>query len=190
MPPTIRTGLPGDAATLAEFAARNFRDAFAANNRPEDIEIHLAGSYSPEKQLAELLDPNITTLLVEVEGQLAGYAQVRAEPVPPCVLGPAPIELGRFYVDRPWHGHGVAQALMQEAVDTAARRGAKTLWLGVWERNARARAFYGKVGFVDVGGQDFLLGTDTQADRVMALDLSRRQPLNSPPPLLPDPATR
>lgn len=171
MTPTIRLGLPADAAMLAEFAARNFRDAFAADNRPEDIELHLAGSYSPEKQLAELVDPNITTLLAEVDGQLAGYAQVRSDPVPPCVWGPAPIELGRFYVDRPWHGRGVAQALMQAVVDAAVRRGAETLWLGVWERNARGRAFYQKAGFVDVGSQTFTLGTDVQFDRVLALDL-------------------
>jgi len=181
---TIRTGLPADAAALAAFAARNFREAFAADNRPEDIEFHLAGSFSPEKQRAELLDPTITTLLVEVEGGLAGYAQVRAEAVPPCVGGPG------FYVDRPWHGRGIAQALMQAVVDTAARRGAQTLWLGVWERNARARAFYRNEGFVDVGGQDFLLGADTQADRVLALDLARRQPVTSSPPDPPDPGTK
>ena len=50
----------------------------------------------------------------------------------------------------------------------AAIRGAQTLWLGVWERNPRALAFYGKCGFVDVGEHVFLFGTDPQTDRVMA----------------------
>ena len=48
-------------------------------------------------------------------------------------------------------------------------RGAKTLWLGVWEKNDRARAFYAKCGFADVGEHIFLFGTDPQTDRVMVM---------------------
>lgn len=167
MPLIIRTGTSADAAALAEFAARTFREAFAADNRPEDMALHLATFYSPATQLAELLDPAICTLLAESGGRLAGFAQVRTGPVPACVTGPEPIELGRFYVDRPWHGRGVAPALMQRAVEEASRRGGLTFWLGVFERNARARAFYEKQGFVDVGTQFFMVGTDRQRDRVM-----------------------
>ena len=60
---------------------------------------------------------------------------------------------------------------MDAAVEAAAARGARTLWLGVWERNARAIAFYAKCGFADVGAQPFTLGADVQTDRVMALAL-------------------
>jgi ribosomal protein S18 acetylase RimI-like enzyme len=45
--------------------------------------------------------------------------------------------------------------------------GARTIWLGVWERNARAIAFYHKQGFVQAGTQRFLLGDDLQTDWVM-----------------------
>jgi ribosomal protein S18 acetylase RimI-like enzyme len=48
---------------------------------------------------------------------------------------------------------------------------AKTLWLGVWERNDRARAFYTKCGFVDAGEHIFLFGSDPQTDRVMVTAL-------------------
>jgi ribosomal protein S18 acetylase RimI-like enzyme len=59
-----------------------------------------------------------------------------------------------------------------KSVATAARaRGARTLWLGVWERNERAKSFYRKCGFRDVGSQPFVLGTDVQTDRVMVLPL-------------------
>lgn len=60
---------------------------------------------------------------------------------------------------------------MAAAIAAARSRGATALWLGVWERNPRARAFYGKSGFTDVGSQTFLLGTDEQTDRVMELTL-------------------
>ena len=44
---------------------------------------------------------------------------------------------------------------------------ATALWLGVWEHNPRAQAFYRKAGFADVGSKVFVVGTDAQADRVM-----------------------
>ena len=59
---------------------------------------------------------------------------------------------------------GVAPALMDAALDAARARGAQTLWLGVWERNPRAVAFYAKYGFVRVGEHTFVLGGDAQTD--------------------------
>jgi diamine N-acetyltransferase len=60
---------------------------------------------------------------------------------------------------------------MRAVEDTARQAGARTLWLGVWERNPRAIAFYAKCGFTDVGEQAFMVGSDRQRDRVMARSL-------------------
>lgn len=168
---TIRPGEPADAAALAELAARTFRDTFMADNRPEDVELHLARSFGVAQQREELANKNISTILAEVDGGLAGYAQLRRGPAPECVTGKAHIELRRFYVDREWHGRGIAQALMRE-VDVESRRlGAATLWLSVWERNERAKAFYRKQGFGDVGAHTFMLGADAQVDRIFERSL-------------------
>lgn len=164
---TIRLGVATDATALAELAARTFRETFAADNQPEDMALHIAQSYGPSRKLRELLDPNTTTLLIEVDGQLAGYAQLRSGAAPECVTGESPVELWRFYIDQRWHGRGVAQALMTRVVFEAWQGGGRTLWLGVWERNARAKAFYRKSGFVDVGSHVFMVGADAQTDRVL-----------------------
>jgi ribosomal protein S18 acetylase RimI-like enzyme len=59
------------------------------------------------------------------------------------------------------------------AVERAARaRSARELWLGVWERNERARAFYRKCGFRPVGKQVFVVGDDPQTDDVMIKELA------------------
>jgi ribosomal protein S18 acetylase RimI-like enzyme len=42
------------------------------------------------------------------------------------------------------------------------------VWLGVWERNPKAIAFYKKFGFREVGAHVFPLGSDPQRDVVMA----------------------
>lgn len=168
---TIRRGLPTDAPKLAELSARTFRETFAADNRPEDMALHLATAFGASQQLAELTDPNVTTLLAEVDGQPAAYAQLRISEIPECVSGESPVELWRFYVLQEWHGRGVAQALMRSVETEASRRGGCTLWLGVWERNDRAQAFYRKAGFVDAGSHVFMVGTDAQTDRIMVRPL-------------------
>ena len=164
---TIRAAEPGDAAALAAFAARTFRETFEADNTPEDMALHLKTSYGPELQAAELRDPGTVTLLAEDGRRLAGYSQLRENPAPECVRGPEPIEIRRFYVDRAWQGRGVAQALMVASLEAAMQRGARTVWLAVWERNLRAQAFYRKCGFEDCGAKEFVLGQDRQTDRVM-----------------------
>ena len=77
------------------------------------------------------------------------------------------MEVHRFYVDRPAHGSGIARMLMSEVRRAALELGGRHVWLGVWERNARAIAFYKKTGFIDVGSHDFYVGSDRQTDRVL-----------------------
>ena len=168
---TIRTATAADAAVVADLARRTFYDTFAATNDATDMALYLSSAYGVDQQTRELNDRDITTLLVEVAGQAVGYAQVRGDHVPDCVTGPSPVELWRFYIDRGWHGRGIAQALMEQVRATARARGAKTLWLGVWEHNHRARAFYAKCGFTGAGEHIFLFGTDPQTDLVLVTAL-------------------
>jgi GNAT superfamily N-acetyltransferase len=169
---TIRQAVAADARGLAALAARTIHDTFAADNDPAEMARHIATAYGETQQAREIADPAITTLLAEVDGALAGYAQLRTGAAPAGVSPDAPMELWRFYVDRVWHGRGVAQALMQQVTNTARQTGARTLWLGVWERNPRAQAFYRKSGFTEVGAHVFMLGTEAQTDRLFARALA------------------
>jgi diamine N-acetyltransferase len=157
----VRRAVPSDAAALAELGARTFCDTFAAQNRAEDIEAYLAKTYGEVLQRREIEDPGIVTLVVEEGDALIAFAQLRGS-----TAEYGDVELARFYVDHAQHGRGVAQALMNAAIDAASDLGA-SLWLGVWEHNPRAIRFYEKCGFRDVGAQPFLLGSDVQTDRVM-----------------------
>ena len=161
----------GDAEALAQFGARTFCEAFGADNTAEDMRLHLASAWSPELQRAEILDPQVDTLLARAEGVLAGFAQLRPGNAPACIATMRPVELLRFYVDKPWQGQGLAGELMQAVLRRAGEHGARELWLGVWERNPRAQAFYRKHGFRQVGTQIFVVGTDPQTDHVMLREL-------------------
>jgi ribosomal protein S18 acetylase RimI-like enzyme len=163
----IRSATPADAEALAEFGARTFYESFAADNTPEDMSKHLAAAWRPELQRAEILDPALDTLLAVSNGKLAGFAMVRERLAPPGVETLKPVELWRFYVDKAWQGRGLARVLMHAVEDKARARGGRELWLGVWERNVRAQAFYRKCGFEKVGTQIFVVGSDPQTDHVM-----------------------
>ena len=168
----IRAAGAGDAAALAALAARLFAETFAADNRPEDMAAYLTSAFGVRQQAAELADPANRVWLAEAAGGSAvGYAQLRLGSAPESGIGVGgrrPAELARLYVDGRWHGAGIARALMDACVDAARAAGADALWLGVWERNGRAIAFYEKCGFAQVGTQTFQLGSDTQTDHVMA----------------------
>jgi GNAT superfamily N-acetyltransferase len=167
----IRAATPSDAALLGELGARTFRDTFAADNRPEDMEAYLASHYSPTVQERELRDPERTYLLAEVDGTPAGFTLLQTGTAERGVLGRRPLHVERLYVDKPFLGAGVGAALMRRCFEEARARGHDVLWLCVWERNFRARAFYARWGLTEVGETTFILGGDVQRDLVLAVPL-------------------
>lgn len=165
--PTIRLARASDAAALAALAERTFRDTFGASNSARDMELHCARTYGAAIQAAEIADQRRTTLVVDAAGGLAGYAQLRWNATA-SLIAARPAEIQRIYVDRPWHGRGVAHELMARLLAIAREGGADGVWLGVWEHNARALAFYRKAGFAPIGEHEFALGDEIQRDLVLA----------------------
>ncbi len=168
----VRNAGPADAIALAELAERSFRDAFGAANTEADLDAHCADYFGEALQLAEIHDPDWSTLVAEQSGELVGYGQLRWSSAPACVAGSRPAEIYRLYVDSRWHGRGVAQMLMDALLQKANEGSADTVWLGVWERNSRAIAYYRKSSFHEVGEHRFMLGSDPQRDIVMSRRLA------------------
>lgn len=165
--PIIRKASLSDAKQLSHLAETTFRETFGDQNTTEDMALHCQLNYSEAIQASEISAPNMTTFL-SVEGErLVGFAQVRRGGAPDCVSADAPAEIQRLYVDREWHGRGVAQGLMDACLGEIKARGFDVAWLGVWERNPRAISFYKKFGFVEVGDHVFPLGRDPQRDIIM-----------------------
>ncbi|HYK21357.1 MAG TPA: GNAT family N-acetyltransferase [Pyrinomonadaceae bacterium] len=164
---TIRHGTPDDAGLLSELGARTFSETFAADNTAENLAAYIATSFNVAQQTAELEDPASTFLIAEIDGRAAGYAKLHDGEPEKAVEGADPVELVRLYVSRDWLGRGIGEQLMRACVDEARQAGHDTIWLGVWERNARAQAFYRKWDFRAVGEHVFQLGSDLQRDILM-----------------------
>lgn len=174
--PVVRPATEGDAAALAALAEATFRDAFAGDNTAGDVDAHCARHYGQRRQLEEIRDPAMATFVAESAGRLVGFGQLRAGHAPACVRVAPAREVQRLYVDRDWHGKGVAQALMAAMLALARGQGAGAAWLGVWERNPRAIAFYRKMGFEPVGEHVFTVGSDPQRDLVLLKALAGSAP--------------
>lgn len=168
---TVRPATPADANLLTELGARTFAETFAADNTPEDMAAYLASAFSVDQQTAELADDDAIFLIAEVSGVAAGYAKLYASQPAEGISGTKPIELVRLYVERKWLGRGVGEVLMRACLEGAVRSGFQTIWLGVWERNLRAQAFYRKWDFRPVGTHVFQLGADAQTDILMEREL-------------------
>lgn len=174
-PLRIRYGASSDNVLLAEIGAETFSATFAADNTPRNMASYLAEAFGPAQQARELADPASRFLIAEANGQPTGYAHVKFGPAPAVIAGRRPMEIARIYARQPWLGTGVGATLMDACLREGARAGSDVVWLGVWERNTRAIAFYRKWGFVDVGSHVFRLGDDPQRDLLMARATDRRR---------------
>ncbi len=166
----IRFATAADAETLSAFAAQTFIETFGGDNAPEDMAAYVASAFTPERQATELADPGGFTIVAASDddaGAFAAYAYVGDGDTPATMTNAASIELKRFYVASQYHGRGIAQMLMQRVLDEVRRLGSRGVWLGVWQQNARAIAFYHKLGFRQVGSHSFQLGDDVQTDWIM-----------------------
>jgi len=169
MPVTvIRPATLEDVATLADLGGRTFRETFEPLYDPADFAAFLAEAYGPEIQRVELADPSRPALVLEGEGVPVGFAQLWLDHREPCVPGARPAELQRIYLLRSAQGGGRGAALLAACEDLVRGRGADVLWLGVWEHNARALAFYARSGFREMGEHSFRIGRRLDRDLILA----------------------
>lgn len=164
---SIRRADTSDAARLASLARATFVDTFGRDNTAADMALYTAHAFGEDIQRAELSDSRVIVLIAEQNGEAVGYAMLREGPAPDCVGARDAIEIARLYSVQRLIGSGIGAALMQRCLTEVESRGKDVVWLGVWEHNARAIAFYRRWGFVDAGTQQFVLGRDRQIDRVM-----------------------
>jgi ribosomal protein S18 acetylase RimI-like enzyme len=166
-PFTTRLATLDDVDTLVKISVKTFRETFAEANTKEDMKLYVAKAFSRDQLIKELNDP-ASTFLLALDGEtVVGYAKLRAGENPHELHGERGIEIERIYTLRDYLGKSVGKLLMQTCLDLATERGYHLVWLGVWEYNPRAIAFYEKWGFKKFGSHPFLLGNDLQTDLLM-----------------------
>jgi GNAT superfamily N-acetyltransferase len=160
----IRAASRADAELVADLARRTFVESFAQYNTEENMRLFLEEQFPREKQMAEVGAPGRHFLLAYIGETLAGYVSLRIADAPAGLQNEKAIEIVQLYAEKKMIGKGVGPALMQAALDWALAQGFEWVWLGVWEHNHRAQAFYQKWGFERFGEHIFFVGLDAQTD--------------------------
>lgn len=165
----FRDGRPGDGAVLSKLFCESFAATFGHLYSKEDLAAFLCDKEASAFE-RELADPDFAFRLAYDGDVLAGYAKLGPNDVPGDTP-PATLLLHQFYVLAPWQGTQVAPGLMAWTIDEARRRGAAHCQLTVFVDNHRARRFYEKRGFAEVGRYTFMVGNHEDDDRILRLAL-------------------
>ncbi|MES2119600.1 MAG: GNAT family N-acetyltransferase [Pseudomonadota bacterium] len=163
---------PATAADLPAIDAlfrSSFTDTFAHLYKPEDLSLFFA-DFTPEAWAEEFADLSYGWLLAEEGGQLAGFVKLGPPSVPVDSRADR-LELRQIYIDKTWHGRGIAPVLMDWAIGEAKARGVHEIYLTVYVDNHRARRVYDRYGFEPVGSYSFMVGNHADEDIIMRLTL-------------------
>jgi len=170
---SLRRATVGDAVPFTQLSFDTFWDAFAGHpmNAPHDLDEYMRRAFTVDQIAKELADPQSIFTLAEIDSEMAGYSKLNIGAIEPGITAERPIELARLYSRQRYLGQGIGQALMERCFEDARSLDRDVMWLGVWEFNPRAQAFYTKHGFRRVGKHVFQLGVDPQTDLLMQKDL-------------------
>ena len=161
---TITQASPLQLEILQRIGRDTFFETFAAVNTAEDMQLYLDATFSFEKIHAELTNPHSLFYLAWNGDEPVGYLKLNFPQAQSDLKDESSLEIERIYVKAACHGKNVGQLLYEKAQEVAIAAGKSYIWLGVWEHNHRAIAFYTKWGFEKFGDHPFVLGADVQTD--------------------------
>ncbi len=164
---SVRTCNAADLDTLLSISIKTFRDSFDEFNSPENMLLYINKTFTRKAIEREMKQPGTVFLLAVDSKKPAGYAKIKASENPQELTTGSFLEIERLYVHKEYIGKRVGYILMQTCLAYAEKKKCERLWLGVWENNTRAIAFYEKHGFKKFGQHEFILGNDVQTDWLM-----------------------
>lgn len=167
---TIRTADSKDLADLLHLARTAFLQAFSAGNKPENVQAYLNEAFTLEQFEKEYDEPASMFFVAEKSDELIGYTKVNQIPAQTDIHDPDSLEIARLYVLEDHLGSGVGKKLLDTAIYFAKQNQKDYLWLGVWDKNARAIRFYEKNGLRIFGSHPFPFGDEVQTDYLMRID--------------------
>ena len=160
-----------DLADLQAIGIETFTDTFADHNTPEDLQGYLDKAYDPEKLREELSTAGSTFYFLYDGAELAGYMKINVEEALTEDMAADSLEVERIYIHPDFKRRGLGKYLIDKAIESARAQAKELIWLGVWEHNVNAIAFYEKMGFIHTGSHSFFMGDDEQTDFIMTKKL-------------------
>ena len=167
-----RTPTAADASALSELAISSFTDTFGHLYSAENLNLFVAQALSVTVVTQELLSPMRRYRVAEESGRMVAYCKVGFDHTLSLDLpGRAVMELKQLYLRSSQFGSGVADNLMEWAIDTARNQNMDDIVLSVYNDNPRAQRFYQRFGFVHAANCFFMVGAHRDDEFLYRLNL-------------------
>ena len=156
-----------DSRNLREISCETFNETFKDQNSPENINAYLERAYNLKQLENELSNSSSEFFFVYFNNKVAGYLKVNTNDAQSEEMGEESLEIERIYIKNEFQKLGLGKQLFNKALEIAEERYKKNIWLGVWEKNENAIAFYKRMGFFQTGAHSFYMGDEEQTDFIM-----------------------
>ena len=160
-----------DLEVLQEISIETFNDTFKDQNSPENMKAYLEKAFNSEQLEKELSNTSSEFFFVYFNEAVAGYLKVNINEAQSEEVGDESLEIERIYIKSKFQKQGIGKYLFNKAIEIAMERNKEKIWLGVWEKNKNAIAFYKKMGFVHTDSHSFYMGDEEQIDIIMTKTL-------------------
>lgn len=161
----LEKAAPHHVAALEALAISTFTATFGHLYMPEHLQDHLTKICSASFFTKEL--SNGCNIDIARSGEdVVGYIKYGAVGLP-VEHHEHDREIHRLYVAAEQQGQGIGKQLMDNALQSSAMQAAPHLFLGVWENNHRAQAFYRHYGFRPIGEYLYYVGTHADREIIM-----------------------
>ncbi len=168
---TIKKGTLEDLRKLQEISYETFNETFKDQNSPENMNAYLERAFNLKQLEEELSIVSSQFFFVYFNHEIAGYLKVNTDDAQSEEMGNEALEIERIYIKNKFQKHGLGKYLLNKSMEIAMEGNKKKIWLGVWEKNENAIAFYKKMGFVQSGAHSFYMGDEEQTDFIMTKSL-------------------
>lgn len=160
-----------DLHLLQEISIETFNDTFKDQNSPENMKDYLDKAFNTKQLEKELSNPSSEYFFIYHQQEVAGYLKVNMGDAQTEEMGENALEVERIYIKKDFQKHGLGKHMLHKAIDIAKKHHKNEIWLGVWEKNENAIAFYKRMGFVQKGAHSFYMGDEEQVDYIMTKTL-------------------
>lgn len=160
-----------DVQLLQELSIQTFNDTFKDQNSPENMKAYLDKAFNLQQLEKEMANDSSDFYFIYFNEKLAGYMKMNTHDAQSENMGNDSLEIERIYIKRDFQKHGLGKYLLNQAIEIAREQDKRKIWLGVWEKNENAIAFYEKMGFIQTGAHAFYMGDEEQTDLIMTKNL-------------------
>lgn len=142
---------------LRTIGMETFAVSYQDDYDPTVLENYCQNAFSIATLEEELSDDNVYYYFLKKGPEICGYFRLNVGEAQSEPFDDDYAEIQRLYILPQFQGQKLGALMIQNAFDISKSLGKTKVWLGVWEENDGAIAFYKKQGLVETGDHEFVM---------------------------------